>query len=98
CSIIIQLSRLPELYDIFRDFPVDVWRAALHHLQRVYEVIEGGLHVIGDLDELNAGAVKHHTSIELGDVAVGDASFDDNGALTEGDPELMQGVELQRER
>src|SRR4051812_757920 len=61
-------------------------------------MLDRGLHVIGRLDELDAGSIEHHAFFQLADVAMGDAPFDHHRSVAERDAEVVEGVELQRER
>ena len=53
--------------------------------------------MIGRLDELHAGAIQDDPLPQLADLAVHDPPFDDDGALAERQPEVVQRTELQRE-
>jgi hypothetical protein len=61
-------------------------------------MLDRELDVIRDLDELDTGPVEHDTLVEVADVAMGDAPFDDDRTLAQRDAEVVQRVELQRER
>ena len=89
----------PALRRVFGDLAVDDRRAAAClSLQRLDEMLDGRLDVVGVLDELDAGPIDHDPFLQLADVAVGDPPLDDDRALAERNPEFVQRVELQRER
>src|SRR3954454_18084933 len=46
------------------------------------------------LDELDPGPVEDELLVDVGDAAVGDASFDDDRSIAESEPEFVQGIEL----
>ena len=53
---------------------------------------------VGELDKLNARPVHHELLIDVADAAVRDAALDDNGAVAEREPEIVEGIELERKR
>ena len=69
----------------------------LHQLERFDEVFDRSLHVVGGLDELNAGPVDDHAFLQLTDMAMGDAALEHDRALAERNAEIVQRVELERE-
>src|SRR5207245_8598446 len=52
-------------------------------------------HALRGFDELDARAVEDELLLDVGDGAVRDPAFDDNGKLAEGQPELVKGIELE---
>src|ERR1700730_1919459 len=66
-------------------------------LDRVDEIGDDFKHALGQLDELDARAVREHLLVHVADAAVGDASFDDDRALAEREAKFVQGVDVQGE-
>jgi len=54
-------------------------------------------HALGWFDELDASGVNDELMLDVGDAAVCDASLDDDRAIAEREPELVEGIELERE-
>ena len=48
----------------------------------------------GRLDELEAGQIDDHLLLDVGNAAVDDAALDDDGAVAEGEPKIVKGIEL----
>src|SRR5450759_2947159 len=93
------LCRLSSvLCAVFGDLGVDDGRRSPGDLERVEEMLEGRLGVLGVFDELHAGAVEHDPLPQLADVAVGNAPLYHDRAVPQRDLEIVQGVEREGER
>src|SRR5215211_3003143 len=62
------------------------------------EGAHGRHRVSGWLDELHAGSVANGALVQLADLAMDDATLDDDGAAAQRQAEVVKGVELKRER
>ena len=86
-------------YAVFGDLPVDDdRRPAAMILSASTKCSSAACDVLGVLDELDAGPVEDDAFLQLADVAVGDPPLDHDRAVAERNPEVVQRVELQRER
>ena len=83
---------------LLRDLTVHDRGGALGDFERRDEVVDRRLDVLGHFDELDPGAIEHDPFPQLADVAVGDPTLDHDRSVTEGNPEVVQGIELEGER
>ena len=50
----------------------------------------------GRLDEFNPGTISNDVLVDVTDARMGDAAFDNDGAITESETEIVERIELQR--
>ena len=66
--------------------------------QRIDELANRARDLFRDVDELHACAIQNRLGIDVLNVAVCHTALDDDGEAAEREPELVEGVELERKR